>query len=226
MTRLNSSIQHLELPDRMNNLPVDDRGFVVPWFVGWRDGKPDFRTMDGEKMVVAVRLKRCWMCGQKLGKFMTFAIGPMCAVNRNISEPPSHLACVEYGVKACPFLTQPRMRRNEKDMPTEGHIAGIGLKRNPGVTLLWTTLSYRAWRPSNGGTLFEIGDPEHVEYYAEGRRATRAEIIASMESGKPLLMESAKDEGPDAIAELNKRYDQAMRDMTKWLQPGGREIPA
>jgi hypothetical protein len=181
----------------------------VPWFVGYVDGKPDFRTMDGEKLGIAVRHKRCWMCGQPLGKHLTFSIGPMCAVNRNIAEPPSHLSCAEYAVKACPFLTQPRMKRNEKDKP-EGHIAGVGLKRNPGVTVLGTTLSYRVYRAPNGGALFEIGNPDHVEYYAEGRKATRQEILASMESGKPLLLEPAQAEGPDAVADLERRWIKAL----------------
>jgi hypothetical protein len=211
--KLNNRIAHLELPDRMRRLSISDEGYPVPWFVAYRDGKPDFRCMDGDKMGIAVRHKRCWMCGQPLGKHLTFAIGPMCAVNRNISEPPSHLACLEYGVKACPFLTQPRMRRNEKDLPADGHVAGIGLKRNPGVTVLWTTLSYRVWKPRGGGVLFELGDPEHVEYYAEGRKATRAEIIESMESGLPGLLEPAEYEGAEAIAELMRCYGRAVADV-------------
>ena len=60
---------------------------------------------------------KCWLCGQTLGKHMTFPIGPMCAITRTTAEPPSHLACAEYAVKACPFLSQPRMRRNERDLP-------------------------------------------------------------------------------------------------------------
>jgi hypothetical protein len=211
-SRLNRSIADLEIPERMRGLKISDEGFPVPWFVGYVDGKPDFRTMDGEKMAIAVRLKRCWMCGQPLGKFMTFAIGSMCIVNRNIAEPPSHLACVEYAVRACPFLTQPRMRRNEKDLPEGGTVAGIGLKRNPGVTALWTTLTYRAWRPSrHAGPLFDLGDPEHIEFYAEGRKATREEILASMESGLPLLMEPAEQEGPEAVAELQAMYAKALQ---------------
>jgi hypothetical protein len=211
---LNQRIAHLTMPERMNCLAISDEGYPVPWFVGYVDGKPDFRTMDGEKMGLAIRKRLCWMCGQPLGKFLTFAIGPMCAVSRTIAEPPSHLACLEYSVKACPFLTQPRMRRNEKDLPEDGHVAGHGLKRNPGVTLLWTTLSYKIFRAPNGGILFNLGDPVHVEHWAYGRRATRAEIVASMETGLPLLMEIAVDEGPDAVDELKRSYAKVLEDLT------------
>jgi hypothetical protein len=209
---LNNRIADLEMPDRMLSLKISDEGFPIPWFVGYVDGKADFRTMDGEKMRIAIKLRRCWQCGQPLGKFMTFPIGSMCLVNRNIAEPPSHLTCCEYSVRACPFLSQPRMRRNEKDLPPDGTVAGIGIKRNPGVTVLWTTLKYRVWRPPGGGVLFDIGDPEHIEFYAEGRRATREEILASMESGlRDELMPRAMMDGPEAVTALQAMYDKAIK---------------
>lgn len=209
--QLNQKIAHLELPERMRRLPISDEGYPVPWFVPFVDGKPEFRGMDGGKMGIAVRLKRCWLCGQQLGKHMTFTIGPMCCVNRNIAEPPGHHSCCLYSVRACPFLSQPRMRRNEKDLPEQRHVAGIGIKRNPGVTVLWTTLSYKVHRAPNGGALFHLGDPERVEYFAEGRTATRPEILASMESGLPILMKIADQEGAVAVAELEKMYGQALQ---------------
>lgn len=208
MRELNERIKNIPVPDRMKHLPIDPRGYPVPWFVPWHENRWEFRGMDGEKFGPAVRKKLCWMCGQPLGKHMTFAIGPMCMVNRNISEPPSHLACLEYGVKACPFLTQPKMRRNEKDMPEHGSIAGIGIMDNPGLTVLWTTRSYQPWKPPGGGVLFEIGDPEHIEFYTEGRGASREEVLEVLEERLPKLMEHAVK--PDAVAELMARYAKAV----------------
>jgi hypothetical protein len=209
MRELNKRIASLELPERMLNLKISDEGYPVPWFVPYINGKPEFRGMDGEKMVVAVRHKRCWMCGQPLGKFFTFAIGPMCMVNRNISEPPSHLACIEYAVKACPFLTQPKMRRNEKDKPG-GHIAGISIDDNPGLTVVWTTLSYKLFKAPNGGVLFAIGDPDHVEYYTEGRKATQEEILTVLAERIPKLKEIAIKDGPEAVDQLDQQYAKAL----------------
>lgn len=198
------------MPPKMKRLPIDERGFPVPKFVPWIEVKPEFRGMDGDHLRTCVRLKRCWLCGDPLGVHQTFVIGPMCIVNRNIAEPPSHHGCAEYAAQACPFLANPRMRRNEKDKP-EGHVAGVGLKRNPGVVALWTTRDYKVYRAPNGGALFRIGEPESIEYYAEGRKAKRAEILASMESGLPLLMEIAEKEGSDAVEELQRRYDDAVQ---------------
>ncbi|WLB66066.1 hypothetical protein QIH96_13240 [Bradyrhizobium japonicum] len=210
MPELNQRIRHLELPERMQRLPIDERGFPVPYFVPWIDGKPEFRGFDGEKMVICVRHKRCWLCGEPLGKFMVFVIGPMCAVNRVSAEPPSHRECALYAVQACPFLTQPKMRRNEKDMPEHLEPAGLMLRRNPGCTLMWTTLKYSIFKDGRGGALFNVGDPERVEFFAEGRAATREEVMASIDSGMPTLREMAERDGPDAVAELGQQYSKAM----------------
>jgi hypothetical protein len=210
MHELNQRIRHLELPERMQRLPIDERGYPVPYFVPWIDGKPEFRGFDGEKMVICVRHKRCWLCGGPLGKFMVFVIGPMCAVNRVSAEPPSHRECAFYAVSACPFLTQPKMRRNEKDMPEHLEPAGVMLRRNPGCTLMWTTLKYSVFKDGRGGALFNVGDPERVEFFAEGRLATREEVMASIDSGMPTLREMAERDGPDAVTELGQQYNRAM----------------
>src|SRR5215831_10331151 len=132
------------LPRRIAKLPVDHRGFPVPWFVAFIDGKPDFRMIDTPKLAIAVKQRRCWTCGEPLGVHLAFLIGPMCAVNRVISEPPSHRDCAIFSATACPFLSQSRMRRNEKNLPDDRmEAAGIGLSRNAGAVCIWTTRNYK-----------------------------------------------------------------------------------
>ncbi len=195
------------IPQRMLQLPVDDRGYPVPAFVAWVDGKPDFRVADAKYLVEATRRRLCWVCGDRLGVYLTFAIGPMCAITRTISEPPSHLECARFSAKACPFLTLPKAHRRDSNIPdgvTEP--TGEGLKRNPGVTCLWTTKSFKLFKAHHGqpGMLFELGEPTGLEWYAEGREATREEVMRSVDSGIPLLR--AERDGPDAVADLQKRY--------------------
>lgn len=200
------------LPSRLQARPLDHRGYPVPWFVAWIDGKPDFRVMDGAKLPIAVKQRKCWICGEPLGRFMTFLIGPMCAINRTISEPPSHHECVTWSAIVCPFLTLPKAGRRENNLP-EGacEAAGVGLKRNPGVVCVWTTRSYKPFSDGKGGVLFRLGDPEEIEWYAEGRTATRAEILASIESGLPLLREVAEQEGPEAVFALGQYVARGMQ---------------
>lgn len=218
------------LPERMKHLPLDHRGFPVPWFVQWfydEDGDrsrqvecdhgvvsayADFRVMDGRKLGLAIKQKRCWVCGDRLGSNLAFVIGPMCAVNRVISEPPSHLDCAVFSATACPFLSRPRMKRNEKDLPAGNCPAGFGLKRNPGVACVWVTRRYSIFRPHVGapGILFKLGAPDRVFWFAEGREATREEVMASIESGYPLLKELADQEGPEALRALEAQFMRAM----------------
>ncbi len=207
----NVAIQRLEMPDRFKRLPISDGGFPVPKFVSWIDGKADFRVVDGRWMGKAFGKRLCWLCGEKLGKHMAFVIGPMCAVNRTSSEPPSHLECAEYAAKACPFLTQPNRKRNMEGRSEEAEQpAGIMLERNPGVTLIWVTEKYTAFRAGDG-VLFRIGQPSALQWWAKGRTATREEIMHSIETGLPALRQVAMEEGPNSLALLELKINEALK---------------
>src|SRR5713226_4149106 len=191
-TKLKSDLE--PVPDRMKHLPLDERGNPVPWFVAWVDGKPEFRAMDGQKFKRAIREKRCWVCGLTLGVYKTFVAGPMCGINRTSSEPPSHLECARWSARNCPFLSNPQMVRREDEFTVkcggEDSVAGVGLTRNPGVTMLWTTRTYEVFpdpRQKGSGYLLTMGEPESVEWYRCGKPATRAEVVESVESGLPAL---------------------------------------
>jgi hypothetical protein len=197
------------LPLRMRSLAIDDRGYPVPWFVAWVDGKPEFRMADQDKLAMAVRQRLCWVCGEQLGRTMTFVAGPMCGINRTSAEPPSHHECAQWSARNCPFLSNAKVRRREDaQINNETLVAsapGLALTRNPGVCLLWPTRHYSRWSPGNGGLLFELGDPSGpLEFWANGRRATRAEIDRSIETGIPKLAELAEAEGEEAVWALAK----------------------
>lgn len=201
----------LPIPDRIAALPRDHRGYPVPWFVGWIDGKPEFRLADSRKLSRAIERRVCWVCGHKLGPTGTFTIGPMCAVNRISSEPPSHRECAEWSARACPFLTNPAQSRRDGGLPAESvSPGGEMILRNPGITLLWVTRHWSVEGDGRGGTLFSLATPTRCMWYAEGRQAIRAEVLASIESGLPLLQDAADAEGPDAQQELARMLDVAM----------------
>ena len=202
-----------DLPAKMRQLPIDARGFPVPWFVAWIDGEPHFPIADGYKLHVAVRDRRCWVCGGELGRVMAFVIGPMCAVNRVSSEPPSHPECARFSARNCPFLTKPNMKRVGEHLHPHGveELGGTMIKRNPGVTLVWLTMRYYPWEAGEDKVLFDIGAPHSVEWYAHGRAATRDEVLASIDSGLPLLeAAAASDPQPTAIEDLRRMHTAAL----------------
>ena len=208
----NASIINIRMPERIAHLPISPKGFPVPWFVAFVDGIPDFRIVDAKKIFDAVKRGKCWICGGPLGVYKAMMLGPMCAINRTISEPPSHRDCAIYSAMACPFLSNPKMRRNEANMPTDIRNApGDGIKRNPGAVAVWITKGYRPFRTPDGGVLFTFDDPTEVLWYAEGRTATRQELIDSIASGLPLLKATAEAEGPSVMSALKRMTDEAMK---------------
>jgi hypothetical protein len=199
----------IPIPSRIANLPVDPiRKIPIPWFVPMVDGKPEFRTGDYKKFKRAVNERLCWVCGERLGVHMTFVVGPMCGINRTGGDPPCHLDCAIYSVRACPFLARPAMERREAGLEkvieeNAGGHAGYMIMRNPGVSLLWNVRGYKLQGDGRGGVLFHLPDPESVTWWREGRPATRAEAIEAVASGFPILEElAAKQEG--AMTELHR----------------------
>ena len=148
-----------DLPIRMQHLPLDERGFPVPAFVDTINGKRDFRFMSQEHWNRCVKWRRCWVCGDKLGSYLAFVIGPMCCVNRTTSEPPCHAECARWSAQFCPFLSRPHMVRREDALTDAGqqNVAGCPITRNPGCCAVWITHSYRIWRDDASRPLIEIG---------------------------------------------------------------------
>lgn len=192
-----------DMPSRIARLPKDDRGYPVPWFVAWIDGKPDFRVVDTKKLSIAHNKNCCWVCGDVMGVHRVYVIGPMCVINRVTSEPGCHRGCAEWSVQACPFLSKPRMRRNEKNMPDHQQPGGIMIARNPGVMALYEALGATPFQTGEG-VLFRLSAPTRVDWWTEGRPATRAEAWASIEGGYPTLLNLARQEGAASIDELER----------------------
>ena len=203
-----------EMPDRIARLPKNKVGYPVPWFVATIDGVPDFRVARGKAIRDALKYSLCWICGCPFpgGEERAFLVGGMCLINHVSAEPPSHVECATWSARNCPFLATPNMTRRERHMPG-GTVspAGIMLRRNPGVALVAVT-GYREWREERGpdGSLFRFTGPRRALWYAEGRAATRAEVLASIDSGLPLLREVAEKDGPDAVAELDRMHAAAL----------------
>lgn len=189
------------MPERIARLPLDPKGFPIPWFAATVNGVRDVRVADRNKVVEAIKKHRCWICGEPLGKFLAFVIGPMCAVTRTSSEPPSHLDCATFAAINCPFLSRPLAKRRDEGLEGCTYAAGNGIKRNPGAAAVWVSKSYKTFRPPGGGMLIEIGEPLAIEWYANGRSATKDEVRESITSGMPYLTETFPMDADPAGAE-------------------------
>jgi hypothetical protein len=220
MADLAGAIRDIPLPPGIAKLRRQ-RGFPVPWFVSWLDGEADFRVADGRKFALAHKKRLCWICGQPLGRINASVIGPMCAVNRISSEPPSHLDCARYAARACPFLSHPRAQRNAKELPEQRRDpAGIPIDANPGVTLIWISLRpSKPFDPGDGGVLFQLGKRHGVEWWCESRPATRAEVEGAFVRGLPALAKVAALEGEAALQDFTREVAAAMLLMPAESEP-------
>jgi len=188
------------LPLKMRHLPIDKRGFPVPYFVARINGEPDHRVVEPRAMDACIKHGRCWICGLPLARELAFCIGPMCGVTRTNSEPPSHEECAAYAASACPFLSRPHAHRRDAGLPDKPlrMPAGHMIERNPGCVCVWITGKVRAYSAQYGqpGVLFQMGAPLRTRWFSQGRPATLEEVTLSIDSGVPLLLdlcESATD---------------------------------
>lgn len=211
------------LPVRMRKLPVNGKGYPVPYFVKYVNGDWDFRVVDEEKYGRCLSQHVCWLCGEKLGVRATFVVGPMCTVTRVSAEPPSHHDCAIFAAQACPFLILPKAIRREANMPSSATPLGgddeTALMHNPGATALFVT---RSWRliagGSHGSVVLRMGDPESVTWYAKGRQATRAEVLEAFDLGLPKLRAIAEKDGAAQLEKMESLVAKALL----WLPPGAR----
>ena len=149
-------------------------------------------------MSICIRHKRCWLCGQPLGKFMTFRSG-RCACGLTATSPSTwRHSCAMAPAPAVPDAAQdaPATRR----MPPQGHVAGVGLKRDPGVESCGPRCP--TWRRGVAACCSRSEIPRRSNTSPKAAGDAR-EILASMESGLPILRDIAAQEGNDALEELS-----------------------
>lgn len=175
----NAAVAKLDMPERVRALPVDRRGFPVPKFVKWIDGQPDFRVVSSEHMTRCITRRVCWVCGDRLGRHVAFVCGPSSAITRRTVEPPSHLDCAEFALKACPFIMYPERGRGGFPDGMEHAAAVINLDRNPGCWLLWVTDGYEA-SPFGDAVMFKMREPSRLEWRHRGGVPTRDQARAAL----------------------------------------------
>lgn len=183
----------MELPKYMRTRPTYG-GFVVPYFVAWFIGqeqtdertpeaKPDFRVTDMRRANICRQRNMCWICGKQLGTFKWFVFGPASALGRVSTEPPSHRDCAHYAVQTCPYLLHAgRSLAPLTNVPPDTHVFDIE-PEHPGVSVLWAAKGYdlEPVDPSRGIFYFTPHEPDVVEFWYEGRRATREEITSAID---------------------------------------------
>lgn len=80
-------------------------GFPIPYFAKIRtDGTPDFKITDEARRTLCAIERRCWVCGQILGRFTAFLGGPKSIGYRLFVDGPMHRDCAQDAMAICPFM--------------------------------------------------------------------------------------------------------------------------
>lgn len=107
---------NLEIPKELSHLKIDSRGYPIPYFVTWINGKPEFRFLDHHRLEMIIDRKVCHICGKKLpDNLFYFIAGPLGLKNRISTDAGMHLVCAEFSLRACPHLFLQKAERRDND---------------------------------------------------------------------------------------------------------------
>lgn len=97
------------IPDRMQRLERDRRGYPIPAVVLRDDlGQPHFTVNDTRVVQALASAGACHLCGERLGAHKWFAGGPCSALHPAgaYNDGPMHRECAQYALKVCPYLSR------------------------------------------------------------------------------------------------------------------------
>jgi hypothetical protein len=172
----------IAIPKRMAHLPVDRRGYAIPWGVYVdSSGRAQFTINDDVKREFALTGDLCPICGQKLSRGRWFVGGPMSAFHRHGAyfDPPMHDECAHYSLQTCPYLAAPRYAHRIDDALLSGGTA---------LPLLLVDPTMIPERPEVFVAVFATGQRRtklhviprrpysRVEYWRHGKQITEEEF--------------------------------------------------
>lgn len=100
------NFKEVPIPPRMRNLPLDKRGYPIPYTVLVEGGDVFFTINREDLRMKCLREDRCPICGTKLFRGRWFVGGPGSGLlpNGSYRDPPMHDECAHYALKVCPWL--------------------------------------------------------------------------------------------------------------------------
>lgn len=104
----------------IEDLPRNERGFVVPAEAGWHEGRAILSKVATDRKVALGMRRGCGVCGYPLAEgkpvYRAFAQGDAAQMRgyererSHDSSGPLHLSCVLYSAMVCPYLREKNAR--------------------------------------------------------------------------------------------------------------------
>jgi hypothetical protein len=171
------------IPEQMQSLPRDPRGYPIPVIVlRDRAGKAHFTINNPDIAEKMVREDRCTICGGKLLRGRWYVGGPMSAFHPAgaYSDPAIHRECARYALQVCPHMAAPAYT-NRIDIGTYADrsrailIDQTQIAKRPEIYVAVMTTSAQV-RPQLGPPYYVPKRPYlRVEYWRHGSEIAEAE---------------------------------------------------
>lgn len=138
----------IPIPEQLADRPKDERGFPITFVTLMVDGKPDFTTIDAEKIVACITGPLCGLCGQDLidvysdkPETVAFIGGPKSIEHHNFLDPPMHEECAAYAMQVCPHIVHDTSRYKKQDFSdgVRSEIVGASDERPDRFGMMVTT---------------------------------------------------------------------------------------
>lgn len=101
----------VDLPARLAVRPLDKRRQLPIPYVSEYDGRVDFVTLNGARVLDCARRHLCSACGQPHEYRIAFVGGPGGFLQRRYTDAPMHPECARWSLRLCPYLALERHRR-------------------------------------------------------------------------------------------------------------------
>lgn len=143
------------------------KGMIVPYTVYVdKEGRPDFKVVDYERLEECIKHRLCGVCGHSMGKRVAFIGGNLALEQRIFTDPPMHEACALYSADICPFVSGDidRLAANFRTPEDRQLLVNPNvLTERPAIMGVLYTKHYEHLR--DGQTIyFRALEPVHIEY--------------------------------------------------------------
>jgi hypothetical protein len=183
-------ITDVPVPWRMAHLPLDGRGYPIPYTVLVKDGRPHFTINVEERRLRCLASNLCPICGLRLLRGRWFVGGPLSAIHRDgaYNDPPMHDECAHYALQVCPWLAAPSYSRRIEDATLKPESRGGLLLHDP-TTIPTRPLAFVAVMTVGQKVLAGAGGPvvkpsrpyRKIEFWREGVQLDPAEGLTLAE---------------------------------------------
>lgn len=191
----------VEIPEFLSHLPTFN-GMPVPWVI-LKDnaGNYNFKVNDTGKVLKAIKLNLCAICGKMMGFDRWLTGGVISAFDHRgaYKDTPMHHACSHFALKTCPYLafrsyniSDPMKDKRLKNI--KGHVLV-----DPTIIMdrptIFVNVKIRGFNMTQEGYLHPIKPYLEIEYWKHGEQITDEEAI-----------ELYKETGPYESGQIKTAY--------------------